>query len=264
MLKIFKNITELTLLLENYIAEGYTSPFTTSDYFYVGYYKPINSLYLELTAQNQVNDLIIQYWNGSSWVNISIVDKTFGLKKSGYVQWERNIDGIKENMVNGHSLFWYRISISTNNIASLALKGINLVFSDDNDLKESYPDIMNYLPEGATSFIAYHQSARNVILTHMRNKGKSVENLGVTKMLDQFDLHHYEEVRQASKYKALASIFYNESDNVDDKWYQKAKDFDKLYGDSINLNFLSLDTNDDGKEEAYEKQTIQYIKIQRL
>jgi hypothetical protein len=98
----------------------------------------------------------------------------------------------------------------------------------------------------------------------MRNKGKQVSNLGYPKMLDQFDLHNYEEVKQASKYKALATIFFNESDSVDDKWYQKAKDFDRLYSESICLNFLSLDENDDGKEEVDEVQALQYIKIQRL
>lgn len=264
MLKILKNTTDVSLLLENYISDGYSSSFSTTDYFYVGYYKPINALYFELTTQNQTNSLITEYWNGSSWVVISTKDKTFGLKKSGFVTWERNIDDIALKTVEGSELFWYRFKISTNNIATLALKGINLVFSDDNDLKESYPDIMEYIPENSTSFIAYHQSARNHILTYLRNKGKTIKGKNAYKMLDQYDLHNFEEVRQASKYKTLAMIFYNESDQLDDKWYQKAKDFDRLYGESISMDFLSLDENDDGKIESSEQQKIQYIKVLRL
>lgn len=264
MLKIFKENTDLTLILENYISGVFTEDFTTSEYFYIGHYKPIDAIYLELVSQVEENNLVFEYYNGSSWTQINTTDRTFGLKKSGFITWDRNLDNQTSNTVNAIEAYWYRLSIDTNDITALSLKGINLVFSDDNDLKESYPGIMEYLPDGAQSFIGFHLSARNQILTYLRNKGKSVSTLGVNKMLDQFDLHNYEEVKQASKYKALASIFYNESDTVDDKWYQKAKDFDRMYGESINVNFLSVDENNDGKEEPIETQALQYIKIQRL
>ena len=264
MLKIFKGTTDVSLILENYISDDLTENFSVGQFFYVGYYKPIDSLYIELTTQNTANNLVLEYYNGTNWVPLVKTDKTFGLKRSGFISWARNIDNQKENMVNGYTAYWYRLSIDTTTIVNLSVKGINLVFSDDNDLKETYPSIMDYLPQGAVSFIGFHVSARNQILTYLRNKGKSVSTLGVNKMLDQFDLHNYEEVKQASKYKALSTIFFNESDTVDDKWYQKAKDFDRLYGESINLNFLSLDENDDGKEEPIETQALQYVKIQRL
>lgn len=264
MLKIFKGTVDLSLILENFISDTFTEDFTTSEYFHIGYYKPIDALYLELVAQNEENNIVLEYYNGSTWTQIDVKDKTFGLKKSGFITWNRNIDNQAKTSINAVEAYWYRLSIDANDITDLSMKGINLVFSDDNDLKESYPGIMEYLPDGATTFIGFHLSARNQILTYLRNKGKSVTTLGVNKMLDQFDLHNYEEVRQASKYKTLATIFYNESDTVDDKWYQKAKDFDRLYGESINVNFLSLDENNDGKEEPIETQALQYIKIQRL
>lgn len=264
MLKIFKGTKDLSITLENYISGEFTEDFTTSEFFHIGYFKPIDALYIELLAQNEENNLILEYFDGTSWVAISTIDKTLGLKKSGFITWNRNIDNQVKNTFNGQELYWYRLSVDTNNITAFSVKGINLVFSDDNDLKESYPGIMEYMPDGASSFISFHLSARNQILTYLRNKGKSVSTLGVKKILDQFDLHNYEEVRQASKYKALATIFFNESDNVDDKWYQKAKDFDRLYSESINLNFLSIDENNDGKEEPDEVQALQYVKIQRL
>ena len=59
-------------------------------------------------------------------------------------------------------------------------------------------------------------------------------------------------------------IFFNESDQVEDKWYQKAKDFDRLYSESIESDFLSIDENDDGKISSSEAQKIQYITVQRL
>lgn len=264
MLKIFKETKDLSIILENYISGEFTENFAVGEYFYIGYYKPIDALYLEIVSHVEENNIVLEFFDGSNWNSLSVIDKTFGLKKSGFITWARNIETQKENIVNGSNLYWYRLSIDTNEITDFTVKGINLVFSDDNDLKESYPGIMEYLPEGSTSFISFHLSARNHILTYLRNKGKYVSTLGVKKLLDQFDLHNYEEVRQASKYKTLATIFYNESDNIDDKWYQKAKDFDKMYSESINLNFLSLDLNNDGKEESDEIQALQYIKIQRL
>lgn len=264
MLKIYKNSTDLSLFLNNYVSESYTEDFLTTDFFYVGYYKPINCLYFELDSHSTMNNLVIEYWDGSGWTTLEKEDNTFGLKKSGFVKWERNIEDQTESMIFSSTQYWYRFSVVTNDILNLNVHGINMVFSDDNDLVESYPDIMEYLPEGKSSFIAYHQSARNFILTYLRNKGKTIKARNAYKMIDQFDLHDHEEVRQASKYKALAMIFYNESDNVEDKWYQKAKDFDQLYGNSIDLNFLSIDEDDDGKVESSEKQSVQYIMVQRL
>ena len=264
MLKINKGSKDLSIILESYVSDSFIETLTTSESIDFGYYKPIQSLYLEIAPQALDNDVVIEFWNGSSWSQLTIVDRTFGLKKSGFISWERNIETQEESLLHGSTLYWYRLKVSTNDIPSLELKGMNLVFSDDNDLKESYPDIMEYLPENSPSFISYHQSARNFIISYLRNKGKSVQTKGVYKPLDQFDLHNYEEVKQASKYKALAMIFFNESDNVDDKWYQKAKDFDDLYAASIDLNFLSIDSNDDGKVTANEQQAIQFIQIQRL
>jgi hypothetical protein len=264
MLKIYKNSLDLSLKLQNFVTESFMEDFIMGDSLYVGYYKPINSLFIEIDSHTTENNLVTEYWNGSTWDALDVKDRTFGLKKSGFVTWERNISDQAKTTIFSNELYWYKFSIDSNDILDFKIYGINLVFSDDSDLLESYPDIMGYLPEGKNSFIGYHQSARNYILTYLRNKGKTIKARDQYKMIDQFDLHDHEEVRQASKYKALAMIFYNESDQIEDKWYQKARDFDRLYGESIDLNFLSIDENDDGQIEASEKQSIQYIRIQRL
>lgn len=264
MLKIFKGSDDLSLSLENYILDDATVELLTTDSIDVGYFKPINSLFIELTAQVIANKIEIEFWNGSSWSVVETIDKTNGLTRSGFISWERNLDTQTETTLHGKVLYWYRLKVLTNDIPALELKGINLVFSDDTDLKSAYPDVMEYLHDGQTSFISYHQSARDFIINYLRNKGKTVSKYGVYKMLDQFDLHNYEEMKQASKYKAMAMIFFNESDAVDDKWYQKAKDFDRLYGEAISMDFLSIDANNDGKVDESENQSVQFVKIMRL
>lgn len=265
MLKIFKDSLDISLEMESYVTDSVTLSLLTTETIDIGYFKPINSIYFDIKPHLTGNNLALEFWDGSAWLEITErTDKTLGLKRSGFVSWKRNIDIQQASLLHGSTLYWYRIRVGANDITALELKGVNLVFADDYDLLESYPDIMEYLPDGADSFIAYHQSARNFILTYLRNKGKNVESYGVFKMMDQFDLHNYEEVRQAAKYKALAMIFFNESDSVDDKWYQKAKDFDALYGSSIDMSFLSIDKNNDGKSDATESQAIQFIVVQRL
>ena len=147
------------------------------------------------------------------------------------------------------------------------MKGINLVFSDDNDLKEEYPSVMGMLPDGELSFINFHVASRKDILSYFRAQGKLIEkadkNYVTTKKIDQFDLLDYEELRDASKFLTLSKILKWVSDANDDKWYQKAKDYEVKYSEKINAVNLSLDKDDDGKVDNNELNAIQSITIVR-
>jgi hypothetical protein len=262
MLKIFKGTSDLSLKLENYLRDSVLVDIAAGETIDVGYYKPISDLYLELKQVTPVlNSLKVEVYTGS-WTSLSVFDRTEGGNRSGFIRWSK-LGNEKATTLHSEELYWYRISFDED-ITGLDIKGINLVFADDADLKESYPDIFEYLPEDAESFIAYHQEARNYILTYLRNKGKTIRQKEKYKMIDQFDLHNFDEVRQAAKYLALANIFYNESDSLDDKWKQKADGFKAKYGEAIDLNFLSIDENDDGQQQNSESNAIQYIKVMRL
>jgi hypothetical protein len=259
MLKTIINNTDYSLKLENYLTPHVEVELLSGGEIAIGYYKPFGDIYVSLMEEVETT-LSVEYFR-DSWTSLQFVDRTDNFKKSGFISWDRPSDW-KKTEINGHSLYWIKI-ISSDEI-DLKIKGINLVFSDDYDLKEAYAHIEDFLPQGEKSFIAYHQEARNYILTYLRNKGKRVETGESYKLLDQFDLHNFNEVRQASKYLCLANIFFNESDNVDDKWYQKARDFRNKYSEAINLTFLSLDKNDDGVKTPSETQAIQYLKVVRL
>lgn len=260
MLKILKNNNDYSKKLENYLSDSVV--IDLDDWLYIGYYKKISSIYIELRNENETETNLMAEVFNSSWMSLSINDETNNLKRSGFISWDKS-QPWNETTVDGNKLFFIRIKPS-DIIENLEIKGINLVFANDTDLKEDYPDIFNYLPENSDSFISYHQSARNYILTYMRNKGKTIKAKNQFKMLDQFDLHDFNEVRQAAKYLALANIFFNESDQVDDKWYQKAVGFKTKYAEAINIKFLSIDENDNGIQESNEAQSIQHIQILRL
>lgn len=265
MLTIIKDTENLSQILENYLTDSAILSFSgAGDYLYIGFRKQFSDIYLELKASNEVTNTLQAEYFGGSWKSLSIHDRTNSLNRSGFIRWDKtSIEDWNEVAIEGKNLFWIRIQVS-NPVTNLEIKGINLVFADDQDLKEGYPDIFEFLSENSQSFIAYHQEARNYIITYLRNKGKTIQQQSKYKMLDQFDLHNFEEVRQAAKYLALSNIFSNESDSVDDKWKQKADGFYRKYSEAINLNFLSIDENDNGKIENSESNAIQYIKVMRL
>lgn len=263
MLEIYHNASRHSFELEDYTTDSVSVDFSLSGEIHIGYYKPINALFVEITALTHVASLDVEYFNGSSFVSVSnLHNSTKNLQRSGFIHWDRNQDDEQETTLNSKELFWYKIKL-TGATPTIVFKGINLNFSNDNDLKEEYPNIMDHLPDGETSFVGFHQAARKDIITYFRNQGKLVRGLN-PKKLDQFDLLDFTEVREASKFLTLSKIFSWLSDGVDDKWYQKSRDFVGKYGDKINLFYLSFDQDDDGKESANEKNGIKSVSIIRL
>lgn len=265
MLKIFLNSTDVSNEAENFSVDTFSATLLATGELSIGYYKPINSVYVELSTFNTNTSVMsLYYYNGTSFITTSsLKDSTKGLKRSGFVKWDRDLTNEKSTTVNGVELFWYKIKLDADATA-VTVKGINLVFSDDNDLKEEYPTIVDMLPDGEPTFINFHVASRKDILSYFKTQGKLVTQVGgKKKLLDQFDLLDIEEVRDASKFLTLAKIFYWISDATDDKWYQKATDFETEYNKKINLATLSVDSNDDGKAGINEVAKIQSIQVER-
>jgi len=85
----------------------------TTDYIYVGYYKPINQVYLDIpTANTNDSIVIIEYWNGTTWTEIEDIDGTLDLTASGLIQWEPLSDWAATE-VDSNSQYWTRISTDT-------------------------------------------------------------------------------------------------------------------------------------------------------
>lgn len=263
MLKIFYNATDLSEKLESYAQDTVAITLLSAEEIQIGYYKPINALYIEnSTSNSNTSVLSVQYYNGTAFTNLTISDRTSGLARSGFVTWGRNQTNEALTTLNSLELYWYKLKVSVSTSA-MVIKGINLVFSDEQALQEEYPGITKYYPTGQTSFINFHQTTRDDILQMIRNSGKKVKNLTDQKNLDQFDLLDFTEVKSAAKYFCLAKIFFWLSDEVDDKWYQKAKDYEQKASAQLSLVYLSIDSNDDGEYNQDEKLGIQFVRIER-
>jgi len=258
MLKIFHQTADRSLKLANYIDQTQSIALLDSEYIYIGYKKPINAVYVGMSTVNTNTSVVsLEFYNGTTWAEPSgLVDKTQGLTRSSWITWDRNQTNEAKTTINTVELYWYRLSVDVSTSAVVYL-GISLLLSDDYMIKEVESQLLDadFYPTGFTSFIPFHQAARSEIIQRLRNEGKGTYNGSTFNDLTVFDLLDFTQLSEASKYFALSQIYFNLSDSVDDKYWQKFENYLARYDAAYKTFFLSLDENDDGKQDAIEKET---------
>ncbi len=285
------SFSDKTFFAKDYSGDPFTIDLNaTQDYLYIGFYKPFNRMYVEMKVANtNANSFTIQYYdkNSDSFTNIPgiVVDESIGFTRSGFIYFNvpRNSSGEyiwEPTAINSVSRYWIRIRPSANHSATTQIQGLNLVFSDDRDLIEEKTNIVTKYAtaQPTASWILKHQSARNEIIQYLKNHGyRKVGNTVFSntallgsgtsiryKDLTQFDLFNISQVRQASKYYALANIYQQElSDNPEDKFAVQGKIFLQKALDSMQLLFVSLDKDDNGEKGFNEESQIRTIGIIR-
>lgn len=228
-----------------------------TSYFYVGYKKPINLLYVDFTTPTtNSNTLSMQYWNGSTWTTLSNAnDDTKGFTRSGFIEWDRNQLTETSKSVNSTTLFWYRFQTSVTTSA-MSINGISFIFADDQDLKTEVPEIADQEHlQGLASHILIHVATRNQIIQDLRNKDYNHRNLttGIKESLTVWDILDANQLKQAAIFLSLSKIFFNYSDAVGDKYEQKSNSYMVKYERAIELSRLSIDTNNDGLADVFEQ-----------
>lgn len=269
-LKVNHNSIDYTQKMDDFTNEA-TEFDLSSNALFIGFTKPLKEIYIELEDGTQDIGLSVDFWNGSSWEAVSeLEDKTFGLSSSGLIKWKEGLKQVKKNHDGSGEKYWIKLSAS-NNPATVLINGINLVLSNDKDLS-FVPNLKDFLPENSTSFIAFHQEARNMIVQMLRNSGKKITKFDTvtnnnlileTRQIDQFDLLNIEEFRNASKYLALHLIFSYISKSNEDVFFQRSVRFYERFTDSYNTNLVSIDTNDNGVTDLGENLAVQFIGIRR-
>lgn len=273
-LTIFHNdngtIRDLTNDLESYGRDPVVFDYTLGeDYLYIGYEKQIERFYVEMNVDDDQNtDLSMEYFNGTTWEPVTgLIDQTKGFIRSGFVIFDRMEDHTSSE-VDSITRYWLRISFSATLNPLTAIQGINIVFSDDEDLKEVWNDIDEFKLEDQRSFILKHQSSKKEIIQDLRNGGrrKIKKNSERFNHINAFDLILIdEEVREASKYLTLANIFFNVSNDPDGVHRENARKMEAKYANAIN-NFydVSIDDDDDGKEDSTEHVAIRSKIFRRI
>lgn len=243
----------------DYARDSFTSLLTNTDNIYIGYEKPINAAYVEMsTASTSAGSFTMEYWNGTAWTVLgSSHDDTRAFRRSGFLKWDKPSDWAAV-AVNSIEKYYIRLRPSIDFSAGTAVLGINLVLSDDNDLKREFPSILNndILPPGGTTHILAHVSARDDIVQKIRNIGyqKKSGDSEFFRPIQVWDLLDVEEVRRASTYLALAKVFFQLSDSTDDIWWKKHLTYTEKFNKMNLLAALSIDSDDDGVEDLSENQ----------
>lgn len=237
----------------------------STSYLYVGFYKPINTFYVEVgTANINAGDLSGEFYNGTTWVNlVGLHDDTNSFTRSGFVQFDRNQTSEAATTINSTEKFWYRFRPTVTHSATV-INGLNIIFSDDQDLKREFFEISDFLPSGESSFILTHMATRDHIIQVIRNSGeKKVNSAGTSKDISPWDLLEIPQIKLASTYLSLSKIFSNIQDDSDDIWRQKSKDYHTLYSQAQKTFYLNLDSDDDGIADTSETLGISEIRVVR-
>ena len=241
--------------LKDFLVDTVNIAFNGINYLHVGYRKKFNDIYIELSDPVITSTNQWEYFNGTTWEILETVDETSGLTKPGFVfftppsDWEMTGVEAKEA---------YYIRLLKPAAETVILNGVGAVFANDNDLKEKYRKINDFLAPGDLNFIAFHQSVRKDIVQYIRNKGNAKYNntdIFVWDFLDRSQL------RLAGTYWALAQIFFNVSDSTDGKFYQLAQDYVKKAQKNIDVYLLDLDKDDDGEKSNDPLNKINYTRI---
>ncbi|MCK5605128.1 hypothetical protein KAR91_24775 [Candidatus Pacearchaeota archaeon] len=259
---IFSDISDLAV---DYTRDPFIlTPVALQDYLYLGFYKPFNSTYIELETPNTIaNTLTIEYYNGTTWVTADASDESRGLTRSGFIQWDKS--SMESTTINSIAGYYVRIKVGVDNSA-ITFRGINLVFSDDNALKQEFFEIddSNLLPSGENSHIMKHVASRNHIIQMLKNQGYVKYDSDSDEVnVNQWDLHEIMEIRQSSTMLALSKIFFNLSDSTEDMWWAKYIEYQNKFEAVFRLAKLTLDLNDDGVKDEIEKKAFKSMKWTR-
>lgn len=250
------SFTDLSLDMLSFGRDSAVVPLLASaGALYFGLYKPFVALFVEMKVPNSVAvALSVEYWNGSAWAPVSsLVDDSYGLKRSGFIQFDKPEDW-EETSVNSLSAFFLRVKPDSDLTGTTEIQGMNIVFSDDQDLRGVYPSVLNYLDTTETSFILRHENSRDRIIEEIRKTmRKSQVGSGKWEQIDAWDFLHVDEVRLWATYLTLQNIFSGLQANDNDMFIAKAKEYGDKAQESKAQAYLSLDLNDDGKDDKVEQ-----------
>ncbi len=241
--------------------DTFSATLTTDDFMYVGYHKPINALYIAMTTPNTItSSMSFEYYSDSGWVALEVSDDTKALIRDGFVNWTRVTDAA-EISIAGISACWIRFA-ANDDIDPVTFQAINLLFSDDNDMCSEVPALVDpcFYPSGQTSHLLQHSATKNYIMSRLRSLGYIKQTASGEENINEWDVLDVFELKQAAMYHAIAQIYFNLSDDVDDQYWNKYKEYFDKFEEAFSLGQLRIDGNDNGQVDLSEKRPVKTIR----
>lgn len=127
------------------------------------------------------------------------------------------------------------------------------LFSNDQDIIQYEPDILNWVEQGRNSFLNKHRTAQIDILDELYRYG-IVKNDGTK--YDASDIIDIKEFRDYSKFLTLSLIFEGLSNASDDVFRDKANKYLGKATSAKNKAYIKLDRDGDGELSTFETEPI--------
>ena len=245
--------TDISIDMQDFTRNTLALNQTISEYIIVGLYKPFFSIDFDITTGNSngsVTSLALEYWNGITWIAVDdSLDQTKQFTRSGRITW--GLDDVTTwltSLNNGETIYFIRIAPVGGTTADAVFNGMNIIFSNDQDLAEQVPEINDSTHlTGKVSHILAHVAARNWIVQSLRNKNYIKYDIdGTAQDITAWDLLDVNQINESSTFKALSLIYFNYSDEVGDNYSIKSKSFEKRAKTALELATLNIDVDDDG------------------
>lgn len=125
----------------------------------------------------------------------------------------------------------------------------DMLFSDDQDILQYEPQLLDYVRKGRSSFLDYHRGTQFLILDYLNDQNqRDIEGNRFTKE----DVIDVLEVKKWSTYWTMARIFESISNAIDDVFAQKAERYMGMAEEARSKGVLRLDIDGDGTLEKSE------------
>lgn len=246
---------------QDFKRDTFSVTMTTDDFLYIGFRKEINAVYCHINTVNATpSTTVMEYYNGTTWEPLEFDDDTNAFARSGFITWLRPDDGAAV-AIDNKTMCWVRIS-TLDDIDPVEFQAINLLFSDDNDICSEVPALIDacFYQQGATSHVLQHVAAKNYIMGRLRSVGYIKTTANGEENINEWDILDIFELRQASMYYAVAQIYFNLSDDTEDQYWSKYKEYNEKFEEAFALGRLRVDLNDDGKVDSAEKRPIKTVR----
>jgi hypothetical protein len=157
------------------------------------------------------------------------------------------------------------------------IKGFNILYCDEEDLVAANPRIRDFLFRGQENFLNYRVEVQKDIVQTLRTGGwkkilqsrsETIPNteraIGRFRQMTKWDFLDIREIREAAKYLTLAKIFFEVSENVEDKAFSRYRGYSGKYGEAFKNFYMSLDLDDDGETDTSDNMIINSIDVVKI
>lgn len=253
---VFNEATDISFEMRSFSTDSVPFELTAAQSLSVGFRKAVHLFYVEMEVPNvTAAKLSGTYENEDGVQDLKIIDETKGFTQSGFIRFDRPED-IIESSVGGILKRYLTIKTDNNLAAGTKIKGIGIVFCNNQDLMGIRSNVISKLNSG-NSLITKIELARDHIIDEFNQQGKfkvikdGSDSLSVGTVLseiNEFDFLKTDQLRLANAYQAMALFFLEEkSDQPEDKWETQGKRFEDTAGQRVDSYFMNLDLDDDGK-----------------